>query len=66
MTTNKNNVMTAPTYTKIKISDKNSARNIIHTTAIAKNVTTNDNTLRTGLRAVITANPEPTAIIENR
>lgn len=66
MTTNKNKVMTAPTYTSNKMSDKNSARSIIQIAAIAKKVMTSDKTLRTGLRTVITEMAEQTASVANK
>tara|TARA_B100001564_G_C20032744_1_gene399632 strand:+ start:184 stop:438 length:255 start_codon:yes stop_codon:yes gene_type:complete len=59
ITTKRNKTITAPTYTRIKIIDKNSAFKINHKTADEKKVKTRLIADLTGLFTVIT----PTALI---
>src|SRR4051812_48957226 len=58
ITTNKNNVMTAPTYTKIKTNPKNSASNNNHKPAAAKKDSTKNKAPRTGFRETTTMTAE--------
>jgi hypothetical protein len=52
MITNKNKVMTAPTYTNTNTKAKNSAFTNNHNTELEKNPNTKNKTLRTGLACV--------------
>ena len=65
MTTNKNNTITAPTYTSTSEMERNSARNSIQMPEAWKKASTRYSAACTGLRAVMTRNAANSSTAEN-